>query len=43
MSDELTCKIVLVGESGVGKSSIIDKYINSNFDINSELSKAATF
>ena len=25
--EALTCKVVLVGESGVGKASIISKYI----------------
>lgn len=31
--DELkTCKVVLLGESGVGKTCIISRYINNNFD-----------
>ncbi|EAY10951.1 Ras-related protein, putative [Trichomonas vaginalis G3] len=28
----LTCKIVLLGNSGVGKTSIINKWINGTFD-----------
>lgn len=27
-----TCKVVLLGESGVGKTCIISRYINGNFD-----------
>lgn len=27
-----TCKVVLLGESGVGKTCIISRYINNNFD-----------
>ena len=27
----LTCKVVLIGESGVGKTSIISQFIEQNF------------
>ena len=28
----ITCKVVLLGESGVGKTSIIQRYINDSFN-----------
>ena len=30
--NEITCKVVLLGESGVGKTSIIQKYLNNIFE-----------
>ena len=30
--DFITCKVVLLGESGVGKTSIIQRYINNSFN-----------
>lgn len=30
-SNAISCKVVLVGGSGVGKTSIISRYINNNF------------
>jgi len=34
--DNITCKVVLVGDSGVGKTCIIQRYVNDNFVENSE-------
>ena len=30
-SNDITCKVVLVGESGVGKTSIIKRYVRDEF------------
>ena len=48
MSDEEeeeieSCKVVIVGESGVGKTSIISQFINETFQINLESTSGATF
>ena len=36
IKDNITCKVVLVGESGVGKTSIINRYINNDFNENEQ-------
>ena len=36
-------KIVLIGESGVGKTSIISQFINETFQVNMESTSGATF
>ena len=38
-----SCKVVLLGESGVGKTSIINRFINDTFDPNSVTSLGASF
>jgi len=48
MSDEEeeeieSCKVVIVGESGVGKTSILSQFINDIFQINTESTSGATF
>ena len=40
---EIVSKVVLLGESGVGKTSIIKKYVNNTFDNNVFPTKSATF
>lgn len=42
-SEENSIKIVLVGESGVGKTSIIERYIYESFDNSTESTLAAGF
>lgn len=38
-----SCKVVLIGESGVGKTSIISRFINDTFDPNTITSLGASF
>ena len=38
-----SCKVVLLGESGVGKTCIIDRLINNKFEENVEPTKGASF
>ena len=38
-----TCKVVLVGETGVGKTCIISRYINDTFSSNTESTTGASF
>jgi len=37
------CKVVLLGESGVGKTCIISRYINGSFDDKSESTNGASY
>ena len=41
--DNITCKVVLVGDSGVGKTCIIQRYVNKNFNENTESSITSTY
>ena len=41
--DNITCKVVLVGDSGVGKTCIIQRYVNNNYDENTESTSASTY
>ena len=43
MSDQNSCKIVLLGESGVGKTSIISRYITGKFNKNCESTNGASY
>ena len=43
MSDFIPYKVVVVGDSGVGKTSIIDKYIKDEFDVDIEPTEAVFF
>ena len=44
MSDKAAnCKVVLLGESGVGKTCIISRYINNTYDEKSETTNGATY
>ena len=43
MADNITCKVVLVGESGVGKTCIIQRYINNTYNENTESTQASTY
>ena len=39
----LQCKVVLIGESGVGKTSIISRYISNSFDAFMTSTSGASF
>ena len=41
--DNITCKVVLVGESGVGKTCIIQCYVNNNYNENTESTSTSTY
>ena len=41
--NNITCKVVLVGDSGVGKTCIIQRYVNNNYNENTESTVASTY
>ena len=41
--DNISCKVVLVGDPGVGKTSIIERYINNNYDENQKSTVVSTY
>ena len=41
--DNITCKVVLVGDTGVGKTCIIQRYVNNNYSENNESTVASTY
>ena len=41
--DNISCKLVLVGESGVGKTSIINRYLNNTYNENQKSTFAPKF
>ncbi len=41
--DNISCKVVLVGDPGVGKTSIIERYINNNYDENQRSTVVSTY
>ena len=42
-TDNISCKVVLVGDTGVGKTCIIQRYVNNNYDENTESTVASTY
>ena len=41
--NNITCKVVLVGDTGVGKTCIIQRYVNNNYNENTESTSASTY
>ena len=41
--NNLTCKVVLVGDTGVGKTCIIQRYVNDKYTENTESTVASTY
>jgi Ras-related protein Rab-5C len=42
-SSAIACKVVLIGQSGVGKTSIINRYVNDQFLSDSRPTLGASF
>lgn len=41
--DNISCKVVLVGDTGVGKTSIIERYINDKYDENQKTTLVSSY
>ena len=41
--NDVTCKVVLVGDTGVGKTCIIQRYVKNEYDDNTDTSAASTY
>ena len=41
--DNISCKVVLVGDAGVGKTSIIERYINNKYDENQKTTLVSSY
>ena len=41
--DNISCKVVLVGDTGVGKTSIIERYINNRYDENQKTTLVSSY
>ena len=41
--NDITCKVVLVGDSGVGKTCIIQRYVNNDYSENTESTSTSTY
>ena len=41
--DNISCKAVLVGDAGVGKTSLIERYINNGYDENQQSTLVSTY
>ena len=41
--NNITCKVVLVGDSGVGKTCIIQRYVNNDYNENNESTSTSTY
>ena len=41
--DNISCKVVLVGDTGVGKTSIIERYINNKYDENQKTTLVSSY
>ena len=43
VDNNITCKVVLVGDSGVGKTCIIQRYVNNDYNENTESTSTSTY